>query len=167
MHPAIPIRSRLTAIALAVLMVLGASLAVLADEPMRLPVDPAPLSVVAADGEVRARFDLEIARTGDEHMRGLMYRTDLPGDRAMLFVFKAVGQRAFWMKDTPLPLDIVFAAENGTIVRIARNTVPFSTVPIRSGAPALYVLEIHAGTADAFGIAAGDRLAHPAIGDGE
>lgn len=166
MHPLVSIRSRLTVTALAMLMVVAASLAVLANEPMRLPVDPAQLAVTSVDGEERARFDLEIARTGEEHMRGLMHRTDLPADRAMLFIFDAVGQRAFWMKDTPLPLDIIFAAEDGTIVRVARDTVPFSTVPIRSGAPALYVLEVHAGTAEARGIAAGDRLVHPAIGGG-
>ncbi|WP_245412723.1 DUF192 domain-containing protein [Oceaniradius stylonematis] len=151
---------------LAALMVLGASFAVLANEPMRLPVDPAQLSVLSAEGEVRARFDLEIARTGEQHMRGLMHRTDLPENRAMLFVFEVSGPRAFWMKDTPLPLDIVFAAADGTIVRVARDTVPFSTVPIRSGAPALYVLEVHAGTAETLGIEAGDRLVHPAIGGG-
>ncbi|MCR9123823.1 MAG: DUF192 domain-containing protein [Phyllobacteriaceae bacterium] len=146
------------------LVLVAASLVALANEPMRLPVDPAQLAVTSADGKERARFDLEIARTGDEHMRGLMHRTDLPADRAMLFVFDAAGQRAFWMKDTPLPLDIIFAAEDGTIVRVARDTVPFSTVPIRSGAPALYVLEVHAGTTEALGIVAGDRLVHPAIG---
>lgn len=166
MRPTFPIPARLVVMALAALMLLGASFAALANEPMRLPVDVDRLAIVAADGAVRARFDIEIARTGDQHMRGLMYRTDLPENRAMLFVFDAAGQRAFWMKDTPTPLDIIFAAEDGTIVRVARNTVPFSTVPIRSGAPALYVLEVHAGTAEALGIEAGDRLVHPAVGGG-
>ncbi|MBO6639543.1 MAG: DUF192 domain-containing protein [Roseitalea sp.] len=159
-------RFDVTTIVLALVLVLWAGIASPAAEPMRLPVDPARLEVVATDGTIRGRFDLEIARTGDEHMRGLMHRTDLPADRAMLFVFEAAGQRAFWMKDTPLPLDIVFADQSGAIVRIARHTVPFSTVPVRSGAPALYVLEIHAGTAGALGMRAGDRLVHPAIGSG-
>lgn len=135
-----------------------------ADEPMRLPVDAAALDVIGADGETKARFDLEIARTGAERARGLMHRTDLPEDRAMLFVFDAEAPRSFWMQNTPTSLDIIFADGAGTIVRVAERTVPSSTTPIRSGAPAQYVLEVHAGTAERLGIAAGDRLVHPAIG---
>lgn len=136
-----------------------------AQEPMRLPVDPVALAVVGAEGGRKAEFDIEIARTGAQHMRGLMHRVDLPADRGMLFVFEREALRSFWMRDTPTPLDIVFADARGTIVRIAEGTVPFSTVPIRSGAAARFVLEVHAGTADRFAMGAGDRLVHPAVED--
>lgn len=136
----------------------------LANEPMRLPVDPVPLTVAGADGTQKALFDIEIAASGADRSRGLMYRTDLPEDRGMLFVFDEEGPRSFWMRDTPTPLDIIFADSVGVIVRIARQTVPYSTIPIRSGGPSQYVLEVHAETTERLGIVAGDRLAHPTIG---
>ena len=149
---------------LLLLFVAAAASPVRAQEPMRLPVDPVALQVVGVDGGTKARFDLEIARTGAQRARGLMHRTDLPGDRAMLFVFDAEAPRSFWMQNTPTSLDIIFADRGGVIVRVAERTVPFSTASIRSGAPARYVLEVHAGTAERLGIAVGDRLEHPAIG---
>ena len=132
-------------------------------QPMRLPVDLAQLVIRAPDGSERARFDLEIARSDREHARGLMHRTDLPPDRAMLFVFADDDMRYFWMKDTPSSLDIIFVARDGTILNIARDTVPFSTVPIPSSAPAGFVLEVLAGTAARLSIAPGDRLDHPEV----
>lgn len=138
----------------------------LADTPMRLPVDAAVLAVVDSQGVVKARFSVEIARDHEERSRGLMHRTDLPADRAMLFIFDDVGPRAFWMHNTPLPLDILYADGEGMIVSIAADTTPFSRTAIPSGAPARHVLEVHAGTAARLGIVIGDRLDHPAIGPG-
>lgn len=136
-----------------------------AQAPMRLPVDPVALVVVGAEGGRKAQFDIEIARTGAQRMRGLMHRLDLPADRGMLFVFEDEAPRSFWMQNTPTPLDIVFADANGSIVRIARETVPLSTASIRSGGAARFVLEVHAGTAERLGMGTGDRLVHPAIED--
>ena len=135
----------------------------LAQTPMRLPVDAALLTVTDTQGAVKARFSVEIARSPDERSRGLMHRADLPADRAMLFIFDDEGPRAFWMHNTPLPLDIVYADGEGAVVSIAADTTPFSRTSIPSGAPARYVLEVHAGTAARLGISVGDLLAHPAI----
>lgn len=148
------------------LPVMGAAVSA-ADAPMRLPVDAAILSVADSAGDIKARFSVEIARTDEERSRGLMHRTDLPADRAMLFVFQQQGQRSFWMHNTPLPLDIVYVDAAGAIISIAANTTPFSRAPIPSGLPARYVLEVHAGTADRLNIVVGDRLVHPAIAAGD
>lgn len=177
MHCALPLRRRnqrakdpimetlrLHVMAFAAFMLVWVGLAH-ASSPMRLPVDPAPLAVIGSDDIAKARFSIEIARTGTEHSRGLMFRTDLPDDRGMLFVFPNERPRAFWMRNTPTPLDIVYADANGRIISIAANTVPFSTQPIPSDGPAQYVLELLAGTSQMLNIGVGDRLMHPAIAD--
>ncbi len=158
------VSGRLAAVALALVAACWAGSA-FAQEPMRLPVDAVPLVVAAPDGAERARFEVEIARTPSQHQRGLMFRTDLPRNRAMLFVFDGEAQRSFWMRNTPTPLDIIYADGQGDIVSIARDTVPFSTRSIPSGAPARYVLEVHAGLTGLLGIRPGDRLRHPATKD--
>ena len=145
-----------------VLLLVAASSAY-AETPMRLPVDAVPLSISSADGTKRAEFSIEIARTSEQHSRGLMFRTDLPANGAMLFVFPEEQPRAFWMRNTPTSLDIIYADANGRIVSIAERTVPFSTRPIPSGEQAQYVLEVHAGTSGLLGIAPGDLLLHPEI----
>ncbi len=150
-------------LALAFVAALLACLPATANEPLRLPVDAQVLEIVAADGTERARYEIEIARSAAARSRGLMHRTDLPMDRGMLFVFDRSAPRSFWMKNTPLPLDIIFADETGRIVRVAANTEPFSTAQVLSGAPARYVLEVHAGQAAAHGIVQGDMLRHRAI----
>ena len=133
-------------------------------EPMRLAVDAAPLVIKGPDGSQRAVFDVEIARSDSEHSSGLMYRTDLPANRAMLFAFQDDDQRYFWMKNTPSSLDILFVARDGTVLNIARDTVPFSTEPIPSDGDAGFVLEVLAGTTARLGIVPGDRLVHPEVG---
>lgn len=136
--------------------------AVAQETPMMLPVDTAPLAITR-DGREIARFDIEVADDSNERSRGLMFRTEFPDDRAMLFVFEETRDVAFWMQNTPRPLDMLFVRENGELASIARNTTPFSTDPVGSGEPVRYVLEINAGLADALGIAPGDRFVHPII----
>lgn len=151
---------------LALLLAFGtvrADTAFVPGQPMRLPVDLTQLVIRAPDGTEKARFDLEIARTDREHARGLMHRTDMPASRAMLFVFPDDELRYFWMKDTPSSLDIIFVARDGTILNIARDTVPFSTDPIASSGPAGFVLEVLAGTSAQLSIVPGDRLDHPEV----
>ncbi|MBS3148467.1 DUF192 domain-containing protein [Candidatus Woesearchaeota archaeon] len=98
-------------------------------------------------------FFVEIANTPDEHAHGLMYRESLPSGRGMLFVFDEEQPRAFWMKNTYIPLDMVFIASNGTVVEVKRD-VPAckeeSCVSYRS-LPARYVLEVNAGEAKNIG----------------
>lgn len=136
--------------------------AVAQEAAMMLPVDTAPLAITR-DGREITRFDVEVADDSNERSRGLMFRTEFPNDRAMLFVFEETREVAFWMQNTPRPLDMLFVRESGELASIARNTTPFSTDSVGSGEPVRYVLEINAGLADAFGIAPGDRLVHPII----
>ena len=104
------------------------------------------------------RFTVEIARTTDQRRRGLMYRTELARDGGMLFVFDRPGVVRMWMKDTLIPLDMLFIGENGRIRRIAARTTPLSEKTIASGGPVSAVLELTAGTAERLGIAPGDRV---------
>lgn len=103
-------------------------------------------------------FRVELAQTDVERARGLMQRKEMAPDHGMLFVFEAEGPRYFWMKDTPLSLDIIFVDEAGKIIRIADHTVPFSEKIIPSMGDALYVLEVLAGTCERLGINVGDQL---------
>jgi hypothetical protein len=113
------------------------------------------------------RVPVELALTREQLGRGLMWRDDLASDAGMLFVFADDTARSFWMKNTPLPLDIVFIDSTGTVVNVAENTTPFSTAPIRSAGPARYVLEVNAGFARRNGIGAGTTVTLPALPTGE
>jgi uncharacterized membrane protein (UPF0127 family) len=108
-------------------------------------------------------FAVELAVTPEETARGLMFRRELPEGTGMLFDFKTERPVEFWMKNTPLSLDIIFIRADGRILRIAENTEPFSERLIPSGGPVRGVLEVIAGTARKLGIAPGDRVAHPAF----
>src|SRR5438270_7588991 len=99
-------------------------------------------------------------RTPEENARGLMERTHLPHDRGMLFDFKQQQPVNMWMKNTYLPLDMVFIRADGTVARIAADAEPLSTRVIPSGEPVLSVLELNAGTAAKLGIRAGDQVEH-------
>jgi hypothetical protein len=120
-----------------------------------------PVTIASAGG--RHVFVAELAKTAAQQEKGLMYRTGLKPDQAMLFwPYPPTGgapQAAnFWMKNTPTPLDIVFIRADGSIARIAENTVPFSEAPIPSGEPIAAVLEVVGGRAADLGIAAGDKV---------
>jgi len=130
------------------------------DAAMALPVDPQPL-VVQTDAGERA-FSIEIADDPQERSRGLMYRESLPDDRGMLFVFESTQRVGFWMKNTPLPLDLVFIGQDG-IVRDILPGAPFSEASIALGDPVRFVLELKAGTAEKAGIETGDSVHHPAV----
>jgi uncharacterized membrane protein (UPF0127 family) len=117
------------------------------------------LEIVTKSG-VRS-FSVEMADTDAERARGLMFRTELPEGRGMLFDFKQDQPIGMWMKNTPLSLDMIFIRSDGTIVRIAENTVPQSTQTILSGTPVKAVLEVIGGSAKRLGIAPGDRVIHP------
>ncbi len=103
-------------------------------------------------------FAVELANNDAERARGLMYRKELPEGRGMLFDFEQEQPVSFWMHNTLISLDMIFIAADGRIVRIAENTEPMSERLIPSGAPVRAVLEVIAGTARKFGIAAGDRV---------
>jgi uncharacterized membrane protein (UPF0127 family) len=106
-------------------------------------------------------FSVEVATTEEEKRTGLMYRKELPDGRGMLFDFSPEQEVSMWMKNTFIPLDMIFIRADGRILRIAENTVPQSTKIIPSRGLAKGVLEVIAGTAKKYGIAPGDRVAHP------
>ena len=113
--------------------------------------------VLTSRGE-RYEFLLEVARSEKEQAQGLMYRRNLDADAGMLFVFDVPREVSVWMKNTWIPLDVLFVAEEGKIEKIVRQTKPFSLQLIPSDSAVLYVLEVNAGTADRLGLQVGDRL---------
>ncbi len=118
-----------------------------------------PLSIETASGDT-VRFQVEIADDDRERQNGLMYRKSLGPDRGMLFDFGQAAPRSFWMKNTYIPLDILYIGADGYIVSIAAMTQPFSEAPVPSHGPALGVLEIAGGRAGELGIRPGDRVRH-------
>ena len=121
--------------------------------------DPHTLEIVSRSG-VHV-FSVELAVTDEDRARGLMFRRELPDGKGMLFDFGRDQEVAMWMQNTLIPLDMLFITAAGRIVRIAENTEPMSTRIIPSGGPVRAVLEVIGGTAKKYGIAAGDRVAHP------
>jgi uncharacterized membrane protein (UPF0127 family) len=107
-----------------------------------------------------ARFQVEIAATRAEQARGLMFRKALAPDRGMLFVYKRPQPAAYWMKNTLIPLDIIFIQPDGQVLSIARNARPHDETPLPSGGLVLGVLEIAGGRAAQLGILPGDRVLH-------
>ena len=106
-------------------------------------------------------FSVEMATTEDEKQKGLMYRKELADGKGMLFDFSPEQPISMWMKNTYISLDMIFIRADGRIQRIAENTQTESDRIIPSGGPVRAVLEVVAGTAKKFGIAAGDRVASP------
>jgi uncharacterized protein len=118
-----------------------------------------PLTIVTKSGP--KRFDVEVMRDDAGRSRGLMFRRTMAPDHGMLFDFERDEPVTMWMKNTYLPLDMVFIRSDGTISRIAADTEPLSTAIIPSGSPVQAVLELNAGTAAKLGIQPGDRIEHP------
>jgi uncharacterized membrane protein (UPF0127 family) len=121
--------------------------------------DPRTLEIASKTG-VHA-FAVELATTDAERSQGLMYRKELPEGQGMLFDFQRDQEVGFWMKNTYIPLDMIFIRSDGRIMRIAENTEPLSEKIVPSNSPVRGVLEVIAGTARKLGIAVGDRVAHP------
>ena len=121
--------------------------------------------VTIATRNARHSFAVEIARTPAQMERGLMFRDRLAPDRGMLFLYEEERPVSFWMKNTLIPLDLIFADSSGRILQIAERAVPLSTELISSQQPVRAVLEVNGGTAARLGIAVGDRLLHPALAD--
>lgn len=130
------------------------------DQAMLLPVDPTPLVAETDKGE--QAFKIEIADDANERSAGLMYRNYLPDGQGMLFIFDNTQQVGFWMKNTVLPLDLIFIDEEGR-VRGVREGKPLSEALITPGVPVRFVLELKHGTAQRTGIEDGDLIRHPRI----
>jgi uncharacterized membrane protein (UPF0127 family) len=124
---------------------------------------PAPkltqLDIVTAHKTIR--FHVEVARTDAEQERGLMFRTGLPDHGGMIFPMASPRWAVFWMKNTLIPLDMIFIRADGHIARVAANTTPQSLDQVSSGEPVVAVLEIIGGGAGRDGIQAGDLVRWP------
>jgi uncharacterized membrane protein (UPF0127 family) len=140
-------------------LVAAALLVILSIAPAAMAASVQPLEIVTKSG-VHV-FSVEMATTEEEKQTGLMYRKELPDGKGMLFDFSPEQQISMWMKNTYIPLDMIFIRADGRILRIAENTEPLSTKIISSGGLARGVLEVIAGTAQKYGIQPGDRVAHP------
>nr|WP_246146601.1 DUF192 domain-containing protein [Maritimibacter alkaliphilus] len=112
-----------------------------------------------------ARFSVEIADDDAERAQGLMFRESLPSGQGMLFIYESPRPASFWMKNTLIPLDMIFVGADGVVRNVHENAVPGDLTPIRGGDDILAVLEIRGGLAGAIGIEAGAEMRHPAFGD--
>jgi uncharacterized membrane protein (UPF0127 family) len=121
-------------------------------------LEQVPLTITTAKGKAH-RFTVEVARTPEEQAHGLMDRQSLAPDRGMIFPYEPAQPVGFWMKNTLIPLDMIFVAPGGRILRIEANTVPLSLDPVGSGDAVEAVLEIAGGRSAELGIAAGDQIA--------
>lgn len=118
----------------------------------------ATVALTATTASGRHAFEVELARTEAEQARGLMYRKPLPPHRGMIFPMQPPRAAAFWMKNTPSPLDIIFIAPGGRVLRVAAMTEPYSLDAIDSGGPVEAVLEIRGGRAAEIGLRPGDKV---------
>jgi uncharacterized membrane protein (UPF0127 family) len=121
--------------------------------------DSAATATVVVETRAGARHavKVEIARTEAERARGLMHRRTLEPETGMLFLFDETADHPFWMKNTLIPLDMIFIGEDGRIVGVVARAVPGDLSP-RSGGPSRYVLEVNGGWAETHGVAPGDRV---------
>jgi uncharacterized protein len=137
-----------------------------------LAVLAGPLAAACAEDQVElrtaagniVRFTVEVARTPAEQARGLMFRESMPRSAGMIFVYPGPRRASFWMKNTLIPLDMIFAGPDGTVTHVHENAKPRDETPIDGGDGVLVVLEINGGLARGLGIAPGAVMRHPAFG---
>ena len=117
------------------------------------------LRIVTATGA--HDFQVEIARDEEKRARGLMDRRFMPADHGMLFEFDSEAPEEFWMKNTYIPLDMIFISPTGIVTNIVANAEPLSERTIPSGPPCIAVLELNGGSAARIGLKVGDKVRHP------
>ena len=145
------------------------------DEPEKQPVDELKLTILSTRGlnydgtvdKINYDFDIELADSAAKRSTGMMFRKTNDDDLGMLFVFpeKTERERRFWMKNTFIPLDIIFIRKDGTISHIAKNAKPHDETPIPSNGPVYAVLEINGNLTDEYEIKVGDTVHHPIFGN--
>ena len=121
-------------------------------------------TLVLKTGSGEHSFNVEVATTNQERAIGLMFRRSLPADAGMLFLYDRAQPAAMWMKNTLIPLDMVFITADGKVHRIEQNTEPFSTELISSEGPVVGVLELNGGAAAKIGLKRGDLVVYPGLG---
>jgi uncharacterized protein len=146
-----PLRAFVFALAILAFCALAASRAYAADF--------SSLTIATASGV--HTFQVEIAADETSREKGLMNRRYMPANRGMLFEFEGEAPVGFWMKNTYIPLDIIFIGRDGAVNRIAADAEPLSEAVIPSGAPAIAVLELNGGVAASIGLRVGDKVRHP------
>ena len=129
-----------------------------------LGVFPMSSLTIDARGKVH-KFQVELALNPRQHAQGLMFRRRLAPNKGMMFVYKNSGAIAMWMKNTLIPLDIIFIKIGGLITRIVKRTVPMSETKILSVGPVIAVLELNAGMTDRLDIRVGDLVRSPVLQD--
>lgn len=139
---------------------LGAALAGLLGSAAEQTVSEHKTVVETADGS-RFEFTTELALTPEDQALGLMYREHFADDRAMLFPFPRSRRASFWMRNVPIPLDIIFIRRNGKIANIAGNAEPMTDSARLSKGKVIAVLEVRGGLTEELGIKAGDQVFHP------
>lgn len=128
-------------------------------EMARHPVSGLPvIPLTVTQGGNRHAFRVELARTGAEQAQGLMFRTAMGADEGMIFPMQPPRAASFWMKNTVLPLDIIFIGPDRRVINVAADTVPYSESPVVSEGLASAVLELNAGRAAELGIGPGARV---------
>jgi uncharacterized protein len=125
----------------------------------------ASLTIQTASGT--DKFKVEVATTPGQLQQGLMYRRHLDPDAGMIFIFPDPEPTAFWMKNTLIPLDMLFVGADGRIVNIKQRAVPMSLDPINSAGAVRAVIELNGGAAGRLGIRTGDRVVFPGLTDAE
>lgn len=111
------------------------------------------------------QIDAQVAATPEQRQTGLMFRKEMPQSEGMVFVFEQSSPQCFWMKNTLIPLDMIFIAADGTVKHVHANAVPLSTDTVPSRYPVRAVLEINGGSAALLGIKPGDKVKHPIFGN--
>ena len=130
-----------------------------------LALERSRLVIVAPPG--RHAFDVEIAATAADRERGLMFRRNLAPDAGMLFDYGAPTRVSMWMKNTYIPLDMLYVADDGRIIHIVERTIPHSLTPLSAARPVRAVLELNAGTAARLELRLGDTILHTTFGNAE
>jgi uncharacterized protein len=148
---------------LILVFLLAAAVPLGAAEPQLQQFATARLTIISADG--RHDFTVELAETPAQQEQGLMFRQSLAPDAGMLFDFKQPTVATMWMRNTLIPLDMLFVDQHGRIVNIAQRAVPESDATIAAAAPVRAVIELNGGTAERLGIEPGDRVLYPIFGD--
>ena len=146
----------------ACLLVLLVAFPALAQREQLTKFGAGTLSIESANG--KHDFNIEVARTPDQHRQGLMFRQKLAPDAGMLFIYESEQPVSMWMSNTLIPLDMLFLDEYGRIFDIHERAVPLSTDIIAAKGPARYVVELNGGTAARRGIKPGDQARSPYIG---
>jgi uncharacterized membrane protein (UPF0127 family) len=126
--------------------------------PEPVVIVPAPRVVVVTAAGARLPVTVELARSDEERTLGLMNRRELAPEAGMLFLFSENEPRAFWMKNTLIPLDMLFIDDGGRVVGLIEQAEPLTTSPRDPGVPSRYVLEVNGGWAARHGVRPGDRI---------